>query len=98
MIDTDDGFALLLTRRAQANPSGLFARYEDGPLRFGDLDRMTSALALWMRGIGIAPGDAVALMLRNGPLALALLFAIARARARPTWEKRLLIPPPACPA
>ena len=42
---------------------------------------MASALALWMRRIGLAPGDAVALMLRNSPLALALLFAIAKARA-----------------
>jgi crotonobetaine/carnitine-CoA ligase len=33
-----------------------------------------------MRHIGLAPGDAIALMLRNGPLAMALLFAIARAR------------------
>ena len=81
MIDTDDGFVPLLARRAQANPSGLFARYEGAPVSFGDLDRMTSSLALWMRGIGLAPGDAVALMLRNSPLALALLFAIARARA-----------------
>ena len=81
MIDTDDGFVPLLARRAQANPSGLFARYQGAPVRFGDLDRMTSSLALWMRRIGLAPGDAVALMLRNSPLALALLFAIARARA-----------------
>jgi carnitine-CoA ligase len=81
MIDTDDGFAPLLARRAQANASGLFARYEGAPISFGELDRMASSLALWMRGIGLAPGDAVALMLRNSPLALALLFAIARARA-----------------
>src|SRR6516165_5314470 len=81
MIDTDDGFAPLLARRAQANPSGMFARYLGAPVSFGDLDRMTSTLALWMRRIGLAPGDTVALMLRNSPLALALLFAIARARA-----------------
>jgi carnitine-CoA ligase len=80
MIDTDDGFAPLLTRRAQANPSGLFAQYEGDPVSFGELDRITNILALWIRRIGLAPGDAVALMLRNSPLALALLFAIARAR------------------
>jgi crotonobetaine/carnitine-CoA ligase len=39
------------------------------------------ALARWMRRAGLAPGDAVALMMRNSPLALALLFALARARA-----------------
>src|SRR5437588_4751452 len=42
---------------------------------------MASSLAVWMRGIGIAPGDAVALMIHNSPVALALLFAIAKARA-----------------
>ena len=81
MIDTDDGFLPLLTRRAQTDPAGLFARYEGAPLTFGELDRMASALAAWMRAIGLVPGDAVALMIRNSPLALALLFAIAKARA-----------------
>jgi crotonobetaine/carnitine-CoA ligase len=81
MTDTDDGFAPLLARRAQANPSGIFARYEGVPVSFGELDKMANALAHWMRRIGLAPGDTVALMLRNSPLALALLFAIAKARA-----------------
>ena len=81
MIDTDDGFLPLLTRRAQADPAGLFARYEGAPITFGELDRMATSLAVWMRSIGLAPGDAVALMIRNSPVALALLFAIAKARA-----------------
>src|SRR5437763_14697505 len=81
MIDTDDGFLPLLARRAQANPAGLFARYEGAPLTFGELDRMANALAVWMRSIGLVPGDPVALMIRNSPVALALLFAIAKARA-----------------
>src|SRR5690349_25162223 len=80
MIDTDDGFLPLLARRVASNPSGVFARYEGDPLRFDKLDRMATELAVWMRGIGLKPGDAVALMIRNSPLALALLFAIAKAR------------------
>src|ERR1043165_8264342 len=81
MMDTDDGFVPLLTRRAQANPAELFARYEGVPLSFGELDRMATNLAVWMRVIGLAPGDAIALMIRNGPAAVALLFAIAKGRA-----------------
>lgn len=81
MIDTDDGFLPLLARRVQEKSNSVFARYEGAPLSFGELDRMATALALWMREIGIAPGDAVALMMRNGPLALAMMFAIAKARA-----------------
>jgi carnitine-CoA ligase len=81
MIDTDDGFAPLLARRVRETPSGLFATYEGAPIRYADLDRRASTLAHWMRGLGLAPGDRVALMLRNSPLAFALLFAITRARA-----------------
>ncbi len=81
MIDTGDGFAPLLARRASADPDGLFARFDGAPLTFGEVERTASALAAWLRRSGVAPGDVVALMLRNSPVALALLFAIAKARA-----------------
>lgn len=81
MIDTDDGFVPLLRRRAQSNPSGVFARYEGAPISFGELDSTATALANWLRRVGVAPGDMIALMIHNSRLALALLFAIARARA-----------------
>lgn len=81
MIDAHDGFLPLLTRRARVDAGGLFARYEGAAVSFGELDRMATSLAVWMRSIGLAPGDAVALMIRNSPVALALLFAIAKARA-----------------
>src|SRR2546423_14356370 len=81
MIDNDDGFAPSLARRAQDNPARLFARYEGAPVTFGELDRMATVLAVWMRSVGVAPGDRVAMMIRNSPVALALLFAIAKARA-----------------
>jgi crotonobetaine/carnitine-CoA ligase len=81
MIDTDDGFLPLLARRVQENPAGLFAHYEGAPLTFSELDRMATSLAVWMRGIGLKPVDPIALMIRNSPVAIALLFAIAKARA-----------------
>src|SRR4051794_27224118 len=81
MIDTDDGFLPLLARRARDNPADMFAQFEGAPLSFAELDRTANALAFWMRHNGIVPGDAVALMIRNSPLALALLFAIAKAGA-----------------
>lgn len=81
MIHTDDGFLPLLGRRARDNQAGVFGRFEGEPLTFGELDRMAGTLAAWMRKIGLAPGDAVALMIHNSPVALALLFAIAKARA-----------------
>jgi crotonobetaine/carnitine-CoA ligase len=81
MIDTNDGFLPLLARRVRDNPEKVFVRFEGKPLSFGELDRIANALALWMREIGLARGDTVALMIRNSPIALALLFAIAKARA-----------------
>jgi carnitine-CoA ligase len=81
MIHTDDGFLPLLARRVRDNPAGIFAHFEGAPLSFAELDGTANALAFWMRDIGIEPGDAVALMIRNSPLALALLFAIAKVRA-----------------
>src|SRR3954464_11547608 len=81
MIDTDDGFLPLLARRTRDNPADMFAQFEGAPLSFAELDRTANALAFWMRQNGIVPGDAVALMIRNSPLALALLFAIAKAGA-----------------
>jgi len=81
MTNTDDGFVPLLARVARGHPDRIFARYEGAAISFADLDRTASALAAWMRRLGLAPGDRVALMLRNSPLAVALLFALARARA-----------------
>jgi carnitine-CoA ligase len=48
---------------------------------FGELDVRSAAFAGQLTSRGIGPGDRVALMLRNGANALALLFAIARAGA-----------------
>src|SRR6478609_7288977 len=81
MIDTDEGFLPLLARRVGEQPARIFARYEGAPISYRDLDAMSNALAAWMRSTGLVPGDVVALMLRNSPLALALLFALAKARA-----------------
>jgi crotonobetaine/carnitine-CoA ligase len=81
MIETDDGFLPLLARRVREKPAGIFAHFEGAPLSFAELDRMANALAFWMRRTGIEPGDAVALMIRNSPLALAFLFALAKLRA-----------------
>jgi crotonobetaine/carnitine-CoA ligase len=81
VIDSDDGFLPLLARRAEHDPTGLFASIGDRTLTFSALWRSTEALAGFLRRRGIKPGGLVATMLRNGPLALGLIFALARARA-----------------
>jgi crotonobetaine/carnitine-CoA ligase len=81
VLDTDDGFVPLLARKAASEPGRLFARFDGAPIRFSDVARESSALAHWLRRAGVGAGDRVAVMARNGPTALALLFALAKAGA-----------------
>lgn len=75
----EEGFFGLFAAIAAAEPDRLYATYEGRPITFGDLDRMSATLAARLAARGVARGDRVALMLRNSPEALALMFAIARA-------------------
>lgn len=72
------GFVPLLRDRAQSLPDGLYARHLGRPITFAELDRQSDALASALRDAGLARGDRVALMLRNRPEVVALLFAIAK--------------------
>jgi crotonobetaine/carnitine-CoA ligase len=76
---TDDGFVGLLSARAARDPSGTYARFNGVPLTFGDLDRQASAFASAMCSRGIAQGDRVAVMLRNSPSHIAVIFGLAKA-------------------
>jgi crotonobetaine/carnitine-CoA ligase len=78
---TDDGFVQLLQRCAAATPDRVFARLRSGALSFGMLEARSAMLAGFLRANGVEPKDRVALMLRNGETALAMMFAIARAGA-----------------
>ena len=75
---TDDGFIPLFARLAAANPERIFARVGERALTFGALDQRSAVLADWLCRHGTQPGDRVALMLRNGETALAMVLAIAR--------------------
>jgi crotonobetaine/carnitine-CoA ligase len=79
--DTDDGFLKLFLRKAAAEPERVFCRVGTGALSFGNLERKSAALAAWLQAQDVAPGDRVALMLRNSGTVLALMLAIARAGA-----------------
>jgi acyl-CoA synthetase (AMP-forming)/AMP-acid ligase II len=75
---TDEGFVPLFARLAAATPERIFARIGEHTLTFGALDQRSAALADWLCRNGARPGDRVALMLRNGEMALAMMLAIAR--------------------
>ena len=76
--DTDAGFIALFREHARLTPQRLFAAIGGRPLTFGALEEDATALAAWLRSKGVGQGDRVALMLRNGKAALALMLAIAR--------------------
>jgi len=78
---TGDGFLPLFTRRASQDPERVFARIGGHTVTFGALDRRSAALADWLASNGVRATDRVALMLRNGETAVAMMFAIARAGA-----------------
>jgi crotonobetaine/carnitine-CoA ligase len=78
---TGDGFFALFAGRAAATPDRVFARLGERPLTFGQLEARSALLAGWLQASGVAPGDRVALMLRNGEAALVLMLAIARTGA-----------------
>jgi crotonobetaine/carnitine-CoA ligase len=75
---TDDGFVPLFAGLAAATPERIFARVGERALTFGALDQRSAVLADWLCRHGTQPGDRVALMLRNGETALAMMLAIAR--------------------
>lgn len=81
MINTDDGFVSLLMRCARDEPERIFARHNDKDVTCRAVDDMSTTLAHWLRGQGVEPGARVLVMMRNSPLAIALLFAIGKAGA-----------------
>ncbi|NJM05573.1 AMP-binding protein [Candidatus Gracilibacteria bacterium] len=54
-----------LARRAALAPAAPALIYGNETVSFGELDRATSTMAAWLRAHGIAPGERVAVLLRN---------------------------------
>jgi carnitine-CoA ligase len=81
MLHTDDGFVPLLARRARGDLNRVFAQSCEGMLSFGDLDRLSSSLARWLRSQGCGPGDRIAVMLGNSFTSIALIFGLGKAGA-----------------
>jgi crotonobetaine/carnitine-CoA ligase len=75
----EEGFLGLFRAHARGTPERLFARFDGAPISFAALDRMSDALASRLRQMGIARGERVAVMLRNGPAALAVAYALGKA-------------------
>lgn len=64
---------------AQKSPDRPFATTLDGQITFGALSGGADAMILRLWDAGVRPGDHVAVMMRNSPAALALIYGILRA-------------------
>jgi crotonobetaine/carnitine-CoA ligase len=79
MVLNSDGFVGLLRARATDDPGGVYARFNGEPLTFAALDRQASSFAHELRARGVRHGDRVAVMMRNGIEAIAVIFGLAKA-------------------
>lgn len=76
----DPSFIIALRDIAMREPERLFGSFDQRPLTFGELDRQAEALAAYLRHeLGIRSGERAAVMMQNGPEAIAILFALAKA-------------------
>jgi len=81
MTGDDEGFIHLFAAKAESAPARNFARFNGAPIGFEGLARAARSFARGLRDLGVARGDRVAVMLRNSPETLAVLFGLARAGA-----------------
>jgi len=83
MINFDEGFIQSYKNKARLVPHQVFARFNGDPIDFATLDRQSDAFAAGLRRLGIERGDRVAVMMRNSPSSLSVLFGLAKAGV--TW-------------
>ncbi|MBV9018875.1 MAG: AMP-binding protein [Alphaproteobacteria bacterium] len=75
------GFLELFLSRSRNTPEALFARFDGRPITFGTLAGMAEGCAIELRRQAVRRGDRVAVMMRNGPAVLPMIFGLARAGA-----------------
>ena len=79
MAFDDDGFIDLLRLAAARDPQGLFARFNGEPITFATLEAQASSFAAALLARGLSAGDRVAVMMRNSPKTLAVVFGLGKA-------------------
>jgi len=75
----DEGFLHLFAAKCRDTPKALFARFEGSPITYEALGRRADSFARDLRKRMVMRGDRVAVMLRNSPDLLAVIFGLARA-------------------
>jgi len=77
----DQTFIQSFTRKAVMEPQKVFARFDGLPIAFSTINSMSDSFAAGLRALGVRAGDRIAVMMRNSPTTLAVLFGLAKARA-----------------
>ena len=67
-----------LALRATMDPEGVFLVFEDQTVTFGQLETRAEALAASLNGLGIEPGDRVAVVMPSWPEFVISMFAVAK--------------------
>src|SRR4051794_37822175 len=68
----------VLRRQAAQHRAKDFLRFRDGTYSYREVHQMANRVAQGLLGIGVRPGDHVAVMLPNGPEIVFFVFALAR--------------------
>ncbi|HEY7984691.1 MAG TPA: long-chain fatty acid--CoA ligase [Ktedonobacterales bacterium] len=71
----------MLARTASQTPDKTAVIFRDAPTTYGELDRRANQVANALIGLGIQPGDRVALYIHNLPLFIEAYYGILRAGA-----------------
>lgn len=68
----------ILAAQARRHGREPFARFREGELSYGEVDRMTNRVAQGLAALGVHRGDHVAVMLPNCPELLYTIFALSK--------------------
>ncbi len=79
MYDGVRTIGAILEQRAAEQPDREIVRFAEGALTYAGLDDQANRIANAFAGLGLEPGDKVAVLLPNGPEFLAAWFGLARA-------------------
>ena len=74
----DESLIRVVSENAKARPGGLALEMREDQLTWAELDALTSRIAHVLEGLGVRPGDVVALMGENSPMYLAITLGVSR--------------------
>src|SRR3546814_4811569 len=88
---TEKSFVSLFAEKALRRPAAVYATFEGRKVTFAQLHRASDAIAHGLGAMGLARGDRVAVMMRNSPDSIAVLYGIAKRSEEHTSELQSLM-------